>query len=294
MTRVVFNAIAVILLISPLFASCQEKINLYPNEPSIRIGGLNKISSPPFIEHFKVTGKANGSAILICPGGSYTKLSDQHEGVDVAQYYNQFGYDTFVLRYRLNDSDQSGSRYPDQYNDVTTAIRIIKSRATEWKINPDKVGILGFSAGGHLASMCATMHLKGDKKKEKAFEHVDSKPAFAILIYPVITLSGPATHTKSREMLLGKSPDPIMMDSLSTQNSVDANTPPVFLVYANDDKGVPPENGLLFYEALRKNNIPASLHIYDRGGHGFGMAPKDEVLNTWPLLSVKWLHRLGY
>ena len=271
----------------------QEKIPLYPAGAAVTIEGFDK--EPPYLEHFPARAdSANGSAIVICPGGAYTMLADQHEGKDVADFFTSHGYEAFVLYYRLNNFEQKGHRFPDQYNDVTTAMRIVKSRAAEWKINPERVGILGFSAGGHLASMGTTMHLAADSKSKDPLQRVSSRPAFSILIYPVITLAGAAAHNYSREMLLGKNPDNSLVDSLSTWRRVDAHTPPVFLVYATDDNAVPPENGLMFYEALRKHNIPASLHIYDHGGHGFGMAPKDPILNTWPTLAIAWLKRMGY
>jgi acetyl esterase/lipase len=289
----VFLPITFLIPMSSL--SAQEKIPLYPSTEKVTIDGFEKDKEPPYIEYFKAhPDSANGSAILVCPGGGYTHLADQHEGVDVARFYNQYGFDAFVLRYRINSWDQSGHRYPDQYNDVTTAIRIVKSRAREWKIDPERIGIIGFSAGGHLASMGATMHLLSDKKSKKPLEQWSSRPAFAILIYPVIDLAGAAAHSGSREMLLGKNPDRKLIDSLSTHNRVDEHTPPTFLVYSTDDTVVPPENGILFYQALRKHNIKTSLHIFDHGGHGYGMAPTDKVLNTWPWLSVKWLERLGY
>lgn len=273
----------------------QEKIYLYPSSEKVTISNFEKDKEPPYIEHFKAhPDSASGSAILVCPGGGYSHLADQHEGVDVAKFYNQHGYDAFVLHYRLNDFSQAGHRFPDQYRDVTTAMRTVKLRAKEWKLDPERIGIIGFSAGGHLSSMCATMHLPSMKKSKDPLETVSSRPAFALLIYPVITLSGAPAHNGSREMLLGKNPDNELVDSLSTQNRVDEHTPPTFLVYSTDDNVVPPENGVLFYQALRKHKIPASLHIYDHGGHGYGMAPKDKVLNTWPFLSVKWLERLGY
>jgi acetyl esterase/lipase len=280
-------------LMSTSFA--QEKIFLYPSEEKVTIAGFEKDTEPPFIQYFKAnTDSAHGGAILVCPGGGYGHLADQHEGADVANFYNQYGFDAFVLHYRLNDFAQAGHRFPDQYRDVTTAMRIIRSRAKEFKINPDKIGIIGFSAGGHLASMATTMHLDVNRKSKNTLDQVSSRPAFSILIYPVITLSGAAAHIGSRENLLGKNPDNQLVDSLSTQNRVDEHTPPTFIVFSNDDNVVPPENGVLFYNALRKHKIPTSLFIFDHGGHGYGMAPKDKVLNTWPGLSVKWLERLGY
>lgn len=285
----------ILYFLIPLSMLAQEKIYLYPSTEKVTIDGFSNDKEPPYIEYFKANpDSANGSAILVCPGGGYSHLADQHEGVDVARFYNKHGLDAFVLHYRLNSFDQSGHRFPDQYRDVTTAMRIIKSKAKGLKLDPERVGIIGFSAGGHLASMCATMHLPANKKSKNTLEQWSSRPSFAILIYPVITLSGAPAHRGSAEMLLGKNPDNALVDSLSTQNRVDSHTPPTFLVYSTDDNAVPPENGILFYQALRKVNVPASLLIFDHGGHGYGMAPKDKVLNTWPWLSVKWLDRLGY
>lgn len=283
------------LILCSFVCRAQEQIFIYPSSEKVTNDGFDKDSIPPFLEYYKANpDSANGSAILICPGGAYTHLAFKKEGTDVARFYNQYGFDAFVLRYRLNSGDQKGHRHPDQYRDVTTAIRLIKSRAKEWKLDPNRVGIIGFSAGGHLASMCATMHIPANKKSKNPLEQWSSRPSFAMLIYPVIKLAGKPAHNYSREMLLGKNPESELVDSLSTHNRVTPHTPPTFLVYANDDNGVPPENGLLFYKALRKHNIPSSLLIYDHGGHGFGMAPTDPVLNTWPWLSVKWLERMGY
>jgi len=289
-----FVHICLLCLMSwPMLA--QEKFFLYPSTERVTNPGFDKDSEPPYFERYKANpDSANGSAILICPGGGYSHLADQHEGVDVARYYNKLGYETYVLHYRLNGPDQNGHRFPDQYRDVTTAIRMVKSKAKGWGIDPERIGIMGFSAGGHLASMCATMHLASQKKSKDPLEQWSSRPAFAILIYPVIAMAGQPAHRGSREMLLGKNPDDQLVDSLSTNNRVNAHTPPTFLVYANDDGAVPPENGILFYQALRKVNVPVSLHIYDHGGHGFGMAPKDPVLNTWPWLCAEWLERQGY
>lgn len=283
------------LMMAGSTALAQEKIFIYPSDKKVTIEGFDKDTEPPFIEYYKANrDSAKGSAILVVPGGGYGHLAVNHEGQDVAKFFNQYGYDAFVLHYRLNNAAQQGHRFPDQYDDVTTAMRLIKSRAKEWKLNPERIGVLGFSAGGHLSSMLTTMHLPANKKSKDPLERWSSRPAFAVLIYPVITLSGKPAHIGSRNNLLGQNPDNTLVDSLSTHNRVNEFTPPTFLVYANDDNSVPPENGILFYQALRKYNIPASLHIYDHGGHGFGMAPKDKVLNTWPSLCVEWLRRLNF
>jgi acetyl esterase/lipase len=273
----------------------QEKIFLYPSNQKVTIDGFEPDKEPPFIEVFgSDPAKAHGSAILICPGGGYGHLAVDHEGKQVADLFNANGYQAFVLHYRLNNEAQQGHRFPDQYNDVTTAMRIIRSRAAEWGIDPDRIGIIGFSAGGHLASMATSMHLPAERKSKSLLERVSSRPSFSVLIYPVIDLAGQPAHRGSRSNLLGMNPDNSLVDSLSTQNRVNDHTPPTFLVFSNDDEVVPPENGVLFYQALRAHGVPASLHIYDHGGHGYGLAQKDPVLGGWPSLCLDWLQRLGY
>lgn len=282
-----------LFILTTNMSHAQEKIFIYPASEKVTHDGFDK--GPPFIEYFKANpDSVNGSAILVCPGGGYGHLADQHEGADIAKFYNQYGFDAFVLHYRLNNGAQQGHRYPAQHNDATTALRLIKSRAKEWKLDPERIGIIGFSAGGHLASTVGTMIKPANKKSKVALEQWSSRPSFMLLIYPVISLSSKYAHRGSAENLLGKNPEFSLLDSLSTQNRVTAQTPPTFLVHSTDDNAVPPENSVMFYEALRKENIPSSLHIYDHGGHGYGMAPKDPVLNTWPPLTIKWLERLGY
>ncbi|MCK7558703.1 alpha/beta hydrolase [Chitinophaga sedimenti] len=268
---------------------------MYPDKKGLKIGGTSKDTEAPYIEHFAANGdKRNGAAILICPGGGYGHLAVGHEGSDVAKFFNNEGFDAIVLHYRLNDAAQSGSRYPDQYNDVTAAMRIVKSKAAGWKVNPDKIGVIGFSAGGHLASMLTTIHKAANPGSKDSLEQYSSRPAFSILVYPVITLEGEFKHAGSARNLLGDNPPADLVYKLSTQHSVDANTPPTLLIHSTDDKTVPVENSLLFYNALKANKIPASLHIFDHGGHGYGMAPKDPVINTWPGVAVLWVReKLG-
>jgi acetyl esterase/lipase len=275
------NLLAAVLLAGITHSACaQEKMNLYPDQHDLRIGGRDKIADAPFIEHYSA-GRKNGAAVLVVPGGGYTFLAEGHEGKEIAAFFNSKGYDAIVLHYRVNDTAQQGARYPAQYNDAVTAMRLVKSKAATWGLNPEKIGVIGFSAGGHLASCLATMIQAG------------SKPAFAVLVYPVISLDTPYRHAGSATMLLGNKPGPGMIDSLSTQHRVSAQTPPVMLIHATDDKVVPVENSLLFYDALRAHQVPATLHVYDHGGHGFGLAVKDPVLNTWPALCISWLEGLG-
>ena len=279
-----------IVLTCILFASvmlhAQQRIFLYPPEQEgILHKGFDTIA--PFMDYYPASGdtiRAGKTAVLICPGGAYTHLAWEKEGVLPARYFNAHGIDAFVLRYRLNNVQQQGHHFPAQYNDATTALRIIRERASEWHINPSGIGIMGFSAGGHLAATTATIRDDGQQA-----------PSFLILIYPVITLTEPFTHKRSREMVTGSAePDSILINRLSAEKRVTARTPPTLLIHADDDASVPPQNSILFYEALKKNKVPASMLIYDRGGHGFGMAAADPFTGQWPSAVIQWLSRQGF
>ena len=271
----------------------QERIYLYPSAQEVMIKGFD--TTAPFMDYYpSANPKPGKTAVLICPGGGYAHLAWEKEGVLPARFFNENGIDAFVLRYRLNNAKQEGHRYPDQYTDVTTAIRIIRLNAAGWKIDPAKTGVMGFSAGGHLASTAATLLLKGKPDAANPLERIDTRPDFAILIYPVITMDTIFAHRGSRNLLLGNNPETSLVNQLSTEKRVSPETPPVFLVHADDDKSVVPLNSLLFYEALKKNKVPASLFIYDHGAHGFGMAPSDPVLNQWPGQCLKWMQRQGF
>ena len=286
--------IALMTILSTNMAIAQTIIPLYPEKTGLRIWGRQKLTEAPHLVHHPLPGDRTGKpCILICPGGGYTNLAAIHEGKDVAAFFNSMGYEAFVLMYRLNDAEQAGSRFPAQHEDVTTAMRIIRSKSSELGIDPGKTGILGFSAGGHLASMGATMHLDADPSSSNLLAKFSSRPSFAVLIYPVISLKDSFAHKYSAEMLTGKEPNPTLRDSLSTYNRVTAQTPPTFIVFSSDDKSVPVQNGIVFYQALLKHGVKANLHVFDHGGHGFGMGPKDPVLNQWPGMAVKWLESMG-
>lgn len=284
---------AALLMLTTITVSAQEKIeriDLYPGQPELRIGGGRKVDDVPHIDHYTAAGdKKNGAAVLICPGGGYTHLAIDHEGKDIAAFFTAQGYDAIVLHYRLNDAQQSGSRFPAQYNDVTKAMRLVKSKAKVWGLNPEKIGVMGFSAGGHLASTLTTMIIPGNPQATDELEKWSTRPAFSVLVYPVILMNSEFTHKGSMNNLLGPGATAAMKDSLSTNLRVTSQTPPVMLIHSTDDKVVPVENSLLFYQALVKNKISATLHVYDHGGHGYGMAPKDPVLNSWPGLCIAWL-----
>lgn len=233
--------------------------------------------------------KANGAAVVVCPGGAYRGLAD-HEGRPVAEWLNTLGVTGVVLRYRL------GPKYhhPAMLHDVGRAVRTVRARAGEWGVDPNRVGVLGFSAGGHLASTAATHFDEGDKDAADPVDRQSSRPDIAVLIYPVITLAGPAAHAGSRRMLLGENPPADLVESLSNEKQVTGRTPPTFLVHSADDAAVPPENSLLFAAALTKNRVPFALHVLDKGGHGYGLGTNDPALRAWTELCAEWLRGRGF
>jgi acetyl esterase/lipase len=234
--------------------------------------------------------KANGTAIIVCPGGAYGHLSLDKEGRAVAQWLNSLGVTAFVLDYRHAGK---GYHYPAPLEDAQRAIRLVRAGAATWKINPARIGMMGFSAGGHLASTVGTHFDAGNRQAEDAVDRASCRPDFLVLCYPVILLNSPYTHQSSQKNLLGDNPDPELVQSLSNDTQVTADTPPTFLFCTNADTTVPAENSVQFYLALRKAKVPAELHIYQQGAHGVGLAPNDPVLSTWKDRLADWLKVRG-
>jgi len=233
--------------------------------------------------------KASGAGIVVCPGGGYRNLAMDHEGRQIADWLNQLGIAAFVLKYRL------GPRYhhPAMIQDAQRAIRVVRYRAAEFSLAADRVGIWGFSAGGHLATTAATHFDRGVSDAPDPIARVSSRPDFAVLAYPVISFTTEFTHKGSLLHLLGENPDPKLVESLSNEKQVSRDTPPIFLFHTNEDKGVPPENSVLLYLALRRAGVPAEMHIYERGPHGVGLASKDAILGTWPARLADWFRTRG-
>ncbi len=233
--------------------------------------------------------EGNGTAVIVCPGGGYGALADNHEGRQVANWLNGLGVTAFVLKYRL------GPRYhhPIELGDAQRAIRMVRAEAKEFGVAPDRVGIWGFSAGGHLASTAGTHFDAGNPAAQEAIDRAGSRPDFLILGYPVISFTTPYTHKGSLRNLLGDNPDSKLVESLSSELQVTPQTPPTFLFHTNEDAGVPAENSVLFYLALRKNQIPAELHIFEKGPHGVGLALRDPALSMWPTLLANWFRTRG-
>jgi acetyl esterase/lipase len=233
--------------------------------------------------------RASGAAIVVCPGGGYGHLA-QHEGHDIAVWLNGIGVTAVVLKYRLGPKYQ----HPAMMQDALRAIRYTRLKASEWKIDPNRVGIIGFSAGGHLASTAATQFNVGDPNASDPVEKLSSRPDLSILCYPVVTMTDPFAHKGSRRNLLGENPPGQLIDLMSSEKQVTDQTPPTFLFHTGDDPVVPVENSLMFALALRKKKVPYELHVYEHGRHGVGLALDDPALNTWPRLLENWLRARGF
>jgi acetyl esterase/lipase len=268
--------ILAILLLSAVHLSAQSAPSSgqssSPQTQLLRAGDTDPDPSSITI-YLPPPGSAVGTGVVICPGGGYAHLSMEKEGSDVAKWLNSLGVAAFVLKYRLGPK----FHHPAQWEDAQLAIQIVRQQASAFGIAANRVGIMGFSAGGHLAATASTHFSPA------------SRPDFAILCYPVIAFGQPYTHKGSQEMLLGKDPDPKLIEELSAEKHVTADTPPTFLFTTNADTTVPAENSLVYYEALRKAGVPAEIHVYERGPHGVGLAPRDPVLSTWPARLADWL-----
>jgi acetyl esterase/lipase len=228
--------------------------------------------------------KANGAAVVICPGGGYSGLAMDHEGHQVARWLNSLGVTGVLLKYRL-----APYRHPVPLQDAQRALRTTRAHAQEWGLDPKRIGILGFSAGGHLASTAGTHFDAGNAGASDPVERVSCRPDFMILLYPVISFTAPYTHKGSRANLLGKEPEAGLVASLSNETQVTAQTPPTFLVHTSEDTGVPPENSVAFYLALHKNRVPAELHVFEKGRHGLGLGPRELPFSRWPELCAAWM-----
>jgi acetyl esterase/lipase len=285
------------LLVSAVYAAeapdSQEKkmtLKLWPQTVPFAIE--TDTDDMPAMDYYPAAGpEATDAAVIVCPGGGYAGLALDHEGVQIAGWLNSIGVNAFILTYRL---PAKGYRHPVPLADAQRAIRTVRYKAKEWKIDPAKIGILGFSAGGHLASSAA-VHFDSPVELEKNDDPVNTvscRPDFAVLVYPVISMQKGITHMGSRNNLLGSDPVPELVDLLSNEKHVSPDTPPVFLVHASDDKGVSPENSLLFYQACIKAGVPAEMHIYLRGGHGFGIKPEAGPACKWTKACQDWMRQI--
>lgn len=250
---------------------------------------ISKVTNPTLTVFTPTKENANGTAIIICPGGGYIHLAFAKEGVEVAKWLNSFGVTAFVLKYRLPSSKIMKNKSIGPLQDAQRAMRIVRGNAKQWNLNPDKIGIMGFSAGGHLAASLSTLY----NQKVYNSNTVSARPDFSILLYPVISMEASITHAGSRRNLLGTHPTQAEIKHFSCNLQVNKNTPPAFLVQAENDHTVPVQNSIDYFIALKRFNIPAELHIFQKGGHGFGLAKKGGTESYWPKLCENWLRQMG-
>jgi len=281
-----------ILLIIPFFALAQNSpttvVNLWQDAAPGAKGDTDQ-DTPTLTVYLPEKSNSTGTGVVIFPGGGYGHLAMDHEGHQVAQWLNSHGIAGFITRYRY-----SPYRHPIPLTDAKRAIRTVRANADKWNINPEKLGVLGFSAGGHLASTTLTHFDMGNPESQDLVEQESSRPDFGVLVYPVISFTTKYTHEGSKRNLLGENPDQELVKFLSNELQITASTPPTFLMHTSGDTGVPAENSILFYMGLRQFEIPAEMHIYEKGRHGFGLAPDDALLSSWPDRCIDWFRSHGW
>ncbi len=307
MKNLVFTLLLFIAMLSQNISAQQEIIKLWSDaipgstlNPSYvetsekgtdDITRVFRVSDPELIVYPAAEDKATGAAVIICPGGGYRILAIDHEGYNIAKWLNELGITAFILKYRLPSDMIMMDKETGPLQDAIKAMRIVRENAKKWNVNPDKIGVMGFSAGGHLASTLSTHY---NEKLYTSVNAISARPDFSILIYPVISMEPSITHMGSRTNLLGKAPTEDKIRHFSNDQMVNKNTPPAFLVHAADDEAVPAQNSINYFLALKQHSIPVEVHIYEKGGHGFGMKKSDSTTSYWPEDCEHWLkmHKL--
>lgn len=285
--------ITVFFVNSPAMAAKPKTELLWPNgAPGAK--GDKPDDKPTFTIWLPEKEEQTGAAMVVCPGGGYRNLATDHEGVQIAKWLNSLGVTALVLEYRHNGK---GYQHPAPLQDAQRAIRTVRARAKEFGVEPNQIGIIGFSAGGHLASSAGTHFDAGNPDAKDSIERVSCRPDFMVLCYPVIAFAEPYTHFGSQHNLLGKNADPKLVESLSSEKQVTKETPPTFLFTTHEDKAVSSENSIRFYLALRKAGVPAELHCYEKGRHGLGLARGKRHkagTTTWSTMCENWLRIHGW
>lgn len=280
-------------LVMPLWPSGKipnyQKSDEAEKADSTDIIRVSKVQSPQIDVFFPSKKNATGQAVIICPGGGYAYLSYNWEGSDIAKLLNAKGITAIVLKYRLPNSKSIVTPHLAPLMDAKRAIRLVRSHSGKWNIKKNNIGIMGFSAGGHLASTLATHFDPGEKDAKDSVEQQSSRPDFAVLIYPVISMNKQYTHAGSRNNLIGQNADSVLTRLYSNEQQVTGTTPPAFIIHSMDDKAVPVENSLMFYQALRERNVSAEMHLFPTGGHGYGLATGKGGLEKWTDLLIEWL-----
>lgn len=288
--RSVAAAVLICLASTGVLSAAEPKTELLWPQGAPGANGTEPKDKPTLIVYLPEKQNASGGAVVICPGGGYGNLAMDHEGHQIAQWLNAHGVAAFVCDYRHRGK---GYGHPAPLQDAQRAIRTVRARAGEFNVDPAKVGILGFSAGGHLASTALTQFDKGDERSDDPVMRVSSRPDFGVLCYAVIAFDAPFTHKGSQHNLLGKDAGPELLASMSSEKRVTSETPPTFLFHTTEDKGVPPQNSLAFYEACVRHKVPAELHVYEKGRHGVGLGKGIEGTENWPAQCVAWLRLRG-
>lgn len=293
----IYKILFVFFMLSAQHLYAQKEMDLYKTIPNaiqttdsvvLKEGVFSKVSRPSLTIYLPDPAKANGAAVVICPGGGYSVLVLQKEGTNIALYFQQHGIAAFVLKYRLPSDATMADKSIGPLQDAQQALKLVREHAKEWHLENNRIGIMGFSAGGHLASTASTHFEKAmiDNK-----ENTSLRPDFSLLVYPVISMTDSLGHSGSRNNLLGKMPSAEQIKLYSNEQQVTAQTPPAFLIHSADDKVVDVDNSIAYFEALRHNKIPAEMHIYPKGNHGFVL---NIPIDDWMSLCIKWMDSNGW
>jgi acetyl esterase/lipase len=289
MRHISINTTLLLLLLLVTDVDAQKSELLWP-EGAPGANGSESKDKPTLITYLPAPDVSTGTAVVVCPGGGYGGLAMGHEGHDIAKWYNSFGVAAFICDYRHRGK---GYGHPAPLQDAQRAIRIVRGRAEKLGIKPNQIGIMGFSAGGHLASTAGTHFDAGDADAKDPIQRLSCRPDFLCLCYPVIAFDEPYTHKGSQRNLLGADASPELVKSLSNQKQVTKKTPPAFLWHTTEDRGVPSENSIYFYLAMKKAGVPAELHVFEKGRHGVGLAHGITGTSDWPNRYRDWLHNRG-
>ncbi len=306
--RIVFISIIVIIILSCSFSLAQSsKIKVWqygipgaidaPNfhEESLSVDKgqprIIHVTSPELYTFFPAKDNGNRTAVILLPGGGYSRLAIYGSCFEAAQWLNELGITAFVLKYRLPNDTIMVDKAVGPLQDAQEAIRLVRKRANEWNLDPRKIGVMGFSAGGHLAASLATLY---DLKTYPAPDTSSARPDFTLMMYGGISMLEGIGHAGSRKRLLGENPDQAKLNLFSGEMQVTANTPPAFIVHSANDSTVPYGSSVAYFNALRKFNIPAELHVYETGGHGYGLNGKGGTESGWPLACAHWLKTHGF
>jgi acetyl esterase/lipase len=277
---------ALILLVALQSLHTQERMPLWKNTAPYSLGQEEK--DVPTLTYFPASAQLrHGTSFLICPGGGYGHLAYEHEGLSVAYFFNQLGIDAYILTYRLG---KNGYQHPVPLEDAKRALRMIRSRSASLNCDPQRIGVIGFSAGGHLSSCLATLHDEGQPQSEDVIERQSCRPNLVALFYPVINMKNePMTNMGSRAQLLGKNPSPENEKLLSTQDQVSPTTPPIFLLHTTNDPAVSVDNTLVFYQACLNHKVPVEMHVYEDGPHGISLGIGHPALSACQDALKHWL-----